>query len=107
MWNSRRVLTWIQLFAVLATLCTRLRVVTGDCSGIDLARASPSVELATRESLVLRCAFEGACHRLHLIVVRMVVSLGVGPLLMWGAALAHIGGQLPRVLRSRLVHASR
>ena len=75
MWDSRGVLTRVQLIASLAALCTRLCVVSGDCAGVDVARAGPSVELTTREGLVLRSAFEGACQGLHLVVVSMVVSL--------------------------------
>lgn len=75
MWNACWVLTWIQLVASLAALCTRFRVVTGGCTGVDVARASPSVELTARDCLVLRGAFEGSCQVLHLVIVSMVVSL--------------------------------
>ena len=70
-----RVRPRIHLLTILATLRTRLGEVTGGCSGVDLARAGPSVQLAARERLVLRGAFQGAAHALHLVVVSMAVSL--------------------------------
>lgn len=98
----------IDLTPSVATLGAQLGVLAGHCAHVDVAGAGSSIQLAARDGLVLRDAFEGSLHRLHLVVVRIVVSLGVRPLLVRrGATLAHRGGQLPRVLRRRVVEASR
>ena len=94
-----RVLARIELTASVATFGAQLGVLASGCAHLDVAGAGSSVQLATRDGLVLRGTFEGSRHRLHLVVFRRVVSLRVRPLLVRGAAtLTHIGGQLPRVL---------